>query len=208
MEYWEEKGKRRHPSHPVVNAYALPKLDFIQSYIELKTKSVLDVGCGNGYFTYYFDRITDTIGLDASSNMLGMNPCKKLVVGDASVLPFRDSSVGLVFCGNLLHHIETPDTVIKEMARVSNEYVVIVEPNRNNPLMALFAILVKEERRTLKFTLGYIKQTARAVGLSVIASSSMGMIAPNKTPSFLLPILSKIDGQHPLGLANIVICGK
>ena len=40
----------RDPLHPVVSAYADPKIEYIQQHLPLEGK-ILDVGCGNGIFT-------------------------------------------------------------------------------------------------------------------------------------------------------------
>jgi len=37
----------RTPDHPVVRAYADPKVDFIRAHIPL-SGTILDLGCGNG----------------------------------------------------------------------------------------------------------------------------------------------------------------
>ena len=54
--FWGKTKKRRQPDHPVVTAFADPKVDFIRACIEKdrggdEIKQILDVGCGNGFFT-------------------------------------------------------------------------------------------------------------------------------------------------------------
>jgi len=72
-----EKVKYRLPQHPVIEAYVRPKLDYISRVVSLgKTTSLLDVGCGNGVFTYYCQQLCGFVtGLDNSRNMLAENPC-------------------------------------------------------------------------------------------------------------------------------------
>jgi ubiquinone/menaquinone biosynthesis C-methylase UbiE len=60
-------------------------------------------------------------------------------------LKFEDNSFDVVFCHALLHHVDDIDRVIGEMKRVSCKWIVLLEPNRNNPLMFLFSLLIKEE---------------------------------------------------------------
>jgi ubiquinone/menaquinone biosynthesis C-methylase UbiE len=140
--------------------------------------------------------------------MLSINPCEKLIQGSATMLPFKDNSFDIVFCSGLLHHVKGPIDVILEMKRVSNKYVVLCEPNRNNPLMALFAAIVPEERGALKFSLEYMKKAAKKCGLNIIDSCSMGAIAPNKTPISMLELFKIIDVKMPLGFDNLVISCK
>jgi ubiquinone/menaquinone biosynthesis C-methylase UbiE len=211
MSYWEreELSKRRTPQHPVITAYVQPKIDMIRHYISItKQTRLLDVGCGNGFFTFYFNEICDTWGVDYSKKMLHMNPVKKTILMDASELSFRDNSFDIVFCHALLHHTDNIDTVISEMRRVSKKYVILLEPNRNNPLMFLFSAITKEERKALKFSLNHLVDRANKNGLHVINSFSYGMIVPNKTPALLLPLTRLFDFKQPLGITNFVIAEK
>ena len=170
--------------------------------------SLLDVGCGNGFFAYYFEGIYNTFALDFSELMLGNNPCKKKICGSASKLPFGDDSFDITFCSNLLHHLEEHEEAVSEMKRVSRKYVVISEPNRNNPLMFMFGLLKKTERGTLRFSLRYMQRLIEKAGLRLIRASNMGIILPNKTPGFLLSILKQLDGEFAFAFYNIVISEK
>ena len=83
---------------------------------------LLDVGSGNGYVSYYLNRYFDVTCVDFSHNILTTCPIEKRVQALATDLPFPDNSFDIVFCSNLLHHLDDPVTVLKEMARVSNRY--------------------------------------------------------------------------------------
>ena len=108
-------------------------------------------------------------------------------------------------CCGVLHHLEDPRGALAEMKRVSRKYIVLSEPNRNNPLMFGFGLLKKVERGTLKFSLKYMKKLMIWEGLEIISASSMGIVLPNKTPTMLLPYVKKLDGEFPLGFYNIVV---
>lgn len=52
IRYWETQRKRRVPTDPIIQAFVKPKIDFIQQHVALPSGvRILDVGCGNGYFT-------------------------------------------------------------------------------------------------------------------------------------------------------------
>src|SRR5689334_17125208 len=92
-DYWERKSleDRRPPQHPVIRQYVIPKIKLIQRQIPLtKNLRLLDVGCGNGFFSYYFDQTCDTVGVDFSQKMLVKNPISKKILMDASRLCFQD----------------------------------------------------------------------------------------------------------------------
>jgi SAM-dependent methyltransferase len=210
-EYWERKKlmKRRSPNHPVVRAYVLPKIKEVLNIVGTDKKiRLLDMGCGNGFFTFYFDKIYDTYGIDYSQSMLAINPAKKASVMDVRTLGFKDDSFDVVFCNALLHHVEDLDMVIGEMKRVSRKYVIVIEPNRNNPLMFLFSALVKEEWKALRFSMSYIKNVVTRNGLHVLSSFSTGMVVPNKAPVFLLPVLNMFNFKFFFGMSNFLIAAK
>jgi len=207
--YWEECKFRRSPDHCVVESFVKSKIDYISKYVQLdKTTKVLDVGCGNGFFTYYFSMISNTIGLDYSYHMLSINPCKRLIQGSVNLLPFRDCVFDIVFCANMLHHVKEPDRAVSEMKRVSNRYVILLEPNRNNPLMAIFSAIVKEERQALRYSIDYLKTIVENNNLGVIEACSLGSIAPNKTPASLIRLFRHCDKKMPFGFGNLIISQK
>ena len=90
--------------------------------------SVLDVACGPGNFTRAFAPVVEdaglVVGIDASSAMLGravqetQDENVAYVRGDASDMPFRDSSFDGVCCFAALYLIEDPFGAIDEMVRV------------------------------------------------------------------------------------------
>lgn len=207
-DYWErdDLGHRRPPQHPVVSAYVLPKIERIRRFVEITDQTtLLDVGCGNGFFTYHLDKICDVTGVDFSEKMLELNPVKRTLLMDAAALEFEDRSFDVVFSHAVLHHVEDMDRVLSEMRRVSRKYVVFLEPNRTNPLMYLFCAIVAEERKACRFSLRYLKQAAARNGLTVEKAFSSGMVVPNKVQTWMLPVLRFLDFSQPLGMTNSII---
>ena len=192
-QYWEDyKLRRRRPEHPAVKALFDPRANYLRSLLgKQQDGSVLDVGCGNGFLTYYLEKVFDqVVGLDSSSAMLEINPCQKKVCGSVMALPFDDKSFDIVVESHLLHHL-TPETVpvaIREMMRVSKSHVVLYEPNRNNPLMYMFARLIPEEHFALKFCRKYVSSQIKKAGASSHSSRLEGALVPNKTPACIVPL--------------------
>ena len=207
-EFWENIKNRRTPFHPAVKAFAKPKVNIVSGIIQSPKARLLEVGCGNGFFTTYLKDEWDVTALDRSKKMLLLNPYKCIVQGEVERLPFGDESNDIVFSTNLLHHIEEPLTATKEMARVSKKYVVLVEPNRNNPLMFLFSSIKKEERGAVKFSQNYLVSLIEQTGLHLLHSCSHGSVVPNKTPKFLVPLLEPFNKKIPLGFYIMAIGQK
>jgi ubiquinone/menaquinone biosynthesis C-methylase UbiE len=209
--YWERKelDKRREPTHDVVKAYVLPKIELIAQKIQINSNNtLLDVGCGNGYFTYYLSKICKVTGIDSSKKMLQLNPIFNTILMDANNLNFPDNSFDIVFCHALLHHVENIDRVVSEMKRVSKKYVIVIEPNRNNPLILLFSLLVREERKSMSFSINYLRNILVNNGLKIIDFFSYGVIVPNKLPYYFLPFAKLFDFKNPIGVVNIIISEK
>jgi len=199
----------RAASDPVVAAYALPKLNLIERVIPLADSSVLDVGCGNGVFTLYLqDRCRSVAGIDFSARMLSENPCRTLIQADVAQLPIQSDAYDVCFEANILHHVDSPRQVVEEMRRVARRWVVLLEPNRNNPVMFAFGLLVKAERALLRSHTGGLRKLVEDCGLKVRLSLSTGMISQNNTPAALIPLLRYFDGPFPLGEYIITVAEK
>lgn len=88
--------------------------------LELSAK-VLDLGCGEGYIgDILFNKID--VGLDVLESELNrarrLKTYKKLVIGDARRLSFRNQTFDLVFSNSVIEHIYGIDDVLSEVSRV------------------------------------------------------------------------------------------
>lgn len=195
-DYWEHNANARDYKHPVVEYFVKQRLDWVGKHIDLsRLTSAYDVGCGDGFATYYFDKIIKNVeGGDISEFMLRKNPLarSKLQVIDAESLPLKDNSYDLVYTWEVLHHVPNPQKAVSEMARVSKKYVLIFEPNRTNPLQVAFGLLTKQERGTLRSTKRYLKKLCHTANLHIIACEYVGKIPPNKTPEAMMPLMKKL----------------
>ena len=99
---------------------------------------VLDLGCGYGYYTRYFDSVgARTMGVDGAEAMIRIAR-ERYPDGDFSVaglsgpLPFDGASFDLVFCNQVLMDIEDIGPVLRECRRVLKDgglfYYSIVHP--------------------------------------------------------------------------------
>src|SRR5215813_11837498 len=191
-------------------AYVRPKLEYILKTIPLnESTTLLNIGCGNGIYSYYFAQVCGTVtGIDSSQNMPSEYPCGNVVQGNAAHLPFSANSFDIAFEANLLHHVDNRAKVVQEMARVSRRWIILIEPNRNNPLMLAFGLVVPAERGLLTSTRKSNFTLLCEAGLNPVSWMTTGMISQNNTPQSLLPVLKYFDRDVWYGEYVILIAEK
>lgn len=207
--YWEQAATgRRSPDHPVVRAIFEPRADYIASLLpDPSGGAALDVGCGNGFMTAPLRaRFGYVVGIDLSAEMLRANPCRRRVRATAVTLPFHDDEFDIVTCSHLLHHMVANDRIqaVREMLRVARRYVVIYEPNRNNPLMFALGCVKKVERMSLAFHRSYVGGLLRRCGAKDVQTTVGGLLVPNRAPVAAVDILKPLE-RTPLDALGFYI---
>lgn len=130
---------------------------------------VLDFGCGRGNFV--IDELAESfgrkIGFDVAQESVDGNvTCDEIVIGNETSLPFPDASIDVVISLWVFEHVEKPDDVMKEIARVLRPggIFAFVTPNRNSLLIALRRILSDSiAHRVLKLLYGREEKDAFSV---------------------------------------------
>lgn len=206
----EHSGQlKRKATHPVVEFYCKQRINYIKNFLNLDSiKTALDVGAGTGFGSYYFPKSIDMTDLDFSFRLLLLNPIQNKIQSSAYDLPFASNSFELVFGWNVLHHLDNPEIAVSEMARVTKKYLVLFEPNKNNPVQYMFGLTQKHERGTLKFSKDKLLGLLDKIKFKLIECNSVGWFFAGPTPSFCLPILRKLPFVHALGVSSVLICEK
>ncbi|MFO8045570.1 MAG: class I SAM-dependent methyltransferase [Halomonas sp.] len=103
--------------------------------------TLLDVGCGTGYFTRSLARQREGLmsGIDINPEWVAYAAQRDdldthWLVGDAQALPFRDKSVDLVVSITALCFVEDERLAVREMVRVARRRVVLGLLNRHSLL--------------------------------------------------------------------------
>jgi len=97
----------------------------------------VDLGCGTGWFLLAVQDTfpsVKTIGLEYSPDQVANKVSSRLDIRQADFcepLPFEDSSVDTVYCGEIIEHLLNPDFFLKEVFRIlkQNGQVVMTTPN-------------------------------------------------------------------------------
>jgi SAM-dependent methyltransferase len=100
---------------------------------------VLDLGCGHGYWMAAMAaRGIRAVGIEPEVGRVADAASDgPVVAGEGARLPFRDGSVGLVWCIHVLHHLADPIGVLGEMHRVLRPggHLVLAETVEDHPVI-------------------------------------------------------------------------
>lgn len=129
---------------------------------------VLDVGCGPGAFTAILaETAREVIGLDISQAWVdaadrtfaarGITNASA-ALGSGTALPFESASFDAVTLVDVIHHLDEPEPVLKEVRRVlaPGGLLLVFEPNKLNPLLTLMCVLDKNEWGFLRPGMGLL----------------------------------------------------
>lgn len=131
-----------------------------------KVKSLLDIGCGDGFFTVQLGerlKITNLLGVDIAEKAVGL--AKKRGINarrvdiDLNNLPFKSKSCDMVFSGSLIELIADPDHLLLEIHRVLADggFCIITVPNMcawGSRLAVLLGFLPYYFRVSTRYDLG------------------------------------------------------
>ena len=125
---------------------------------------VLDLGCGSGMFLpAIYKQTRDIHAVDTSAALLGQAEGLVSAYGlegiagveaDAEKLPYGDAHFDTLVAVDVLHHFQRFNRCLKEMWRVVKPggNLIILEPNKLNPLLALGCLLDRNEWGDRLFT--------------------------------------------------------
>ena len=141
----------------IFEACTMPENRKIMEWLkDVRDKEILELGCGLGEASTYLALCgANVTATDLSSGMLEVanklalknGTSIKTIKCDADSLPFPDNQFDIVYCSNLLHHVDIEITV-KEIYRVLKNGGVFVawEPLAHNPAINIYRRMATEVR--------------------------------------------------------------
>lgn len=130
--YWEHVNPREF-LQSANEGYNKPVRQLYRALLnQLSINRMLEVGCGPGvdYVGAVSSRpAIDYTGVDMTQNMVdyctSQYPGGKFIQGDIHKLPFQDGSFELVYCKDVLNHLQDWGRGFSELHRVSSKYVLV-----------------------------------------------------------------------------------
>ena len=166
------------------------ELAFARSLAALAPGSptVLESGCGEGSNLYFLNRVlpgASLHGIDFSAAKVEfarrLLPFASFQTADALRLPYPDASFDLVFCRDLLHHVDFDRPgVLREMWRVAKPgaWLAIFEARGSCPLNRLFQLLYPAERGLKNSSAPSLEALGRELGEPEISFVSPTLVLP------------------------------
>jgi len=110
----------------------------IREILNLKVKDVLEIGVGDGFLKNYIKNNTEIEykSIDLNENL------RPDIVGTVEEIPFADNNFDVVCAFEVLEHLpfEKFEKILKELKRVSRQYIIISLPHFGPPVKFLIKI--------------------------------------------------------------------
>lgn len=191
---------------------------------KLTGQSVLDIGCGDGYYTIgYWDAVgpASMVGIDAAESAVdvanvnrGERPIR-FHSGDAHQLPYPDHSFDIALLQSILHHDNDPGRTVREAFRVADR-VLIHEPNAYNLGLKVIELVspYHREHKEMSYTLARVTRWIEEANGEVEHVEYAGFV-PMFSPDWLArgmktvePLVECIPGVNRLGCAVYVVLSR
>lgn len=173
----------------------------IEGLSGLEVYTILDAGCGEGFT---LDRLSKAkiggslIGADRSRTALNLGkelfPSLNLAQADIYNLPFKDNSLDLIVCTEVLEHVKNPRMALRELLRVSKKYLVLSVPNE--PLFSLKNLAIGRNITRLGNTEGHVNLWTAWGFHSFIKQEEVKVIESRHPFPFTLLFLEKVTDQQ------------
>lgn len=119
------EDSRRLEARRQIYRFQIPQMnlpEWILGHLEGPPGTVLDVGCGPGFYLGKLkDRAQHLVGVDLSPGMANEASAatSSVAVADAQNLPFRDAAFDTTLALHMLYHVPDIDKAIRELRRVT-----------------------------------------------------------------------------------------
>lgn len=188
------------------------------SIANLSGKKIIDVGCGDGTYTWeLFRRCRPklTSGFDISKNAIAL--AKKrygkydnltFVHGDIDTLGKRLRNFDYAIVRGVLHHVDNPAKAVQMIAHMANE-IIILEPNGYNPILKIIERLSPYHRghQEKSYAPFEVRHWLKEAKFTLISDTYVGLV-PFFCPDWTARSLKVLEPiTENLTLISNIVCG-
>jgi ubiquinone/menaquinone biosynthesis C-methylase UbiE len=170
--------------------------------VDLRDKTVLDIGCGDGVYTI---ELFDTVpvkrmyGVDYAAHAVEIAKAKsgarpiEYEVQSAYSLPYAAKSFDVAILRGVLHHLDDPVPALKEALRVAT-IVWVIEPNGYNPGLKFLEKFSRYhiEHQEKSYLPAYLDKEIEKMGGKVLRRKWAGFV-PMFCPDWMAKMMKAIE---------------
>lgn len=170
--------------------------------VDLRDKTVLDIGCGDGVYTIeLFDKVPvkRMLGVDYATRAVEIATAKsgarpiEYEVQSAYSLPYAAKSFDVAILRGVLHHLDDPVPALKEALRVAT-IVWVIEPNGYNPGLKFLEKFSRYhiEHQEKSYLPAYLDKEIEKMGGKVLRRKWAGFV-PMFCPDWMAKMMKAIE---------------
>jgi 2-polyprenyl-3-methyl-5-hydroxy-6-metoxy-1,4-benzoquinol methylase len=188
----------------------------ILSFIPTETKTILDVGCGDGTYTeelweFGFEKVK---GIDAAQEAIKIAQRKErkgllFTTEKLNELAITGEKFDLAILRGVLHHVTNPASLAQDLFGLA-DIVIVSEPNGMNPILKLIEKLSPYHRKhgERSFIPNTIENWFLTAGYVKVHKTRFFTIIPFFFPQVLVRILSRIQTSvEAFPIVRCLFCG-
>jgi SAM-dependent methyltransferase len=148
----------------------------------IKVDSVLDFGCGDGFFATRMPALLGTANITPIDVYKRPNCLVEPIIYDGGALPFQDRQFELSYAIDVLHHCKDPLANLRDLIRCTGRYLFLKDHTYATPV-GYAALCVLDELGNRRFHIPSLYHyQKRWAWVELIESSGMRRVALQTAP--------------------------
>jgi 2-polyprenyl-3-methyl-5-hydroxy-6-metoxy-1,4-benzoquinol methylase len=190
--------------------------DITREMVELRGRRVVDVGAGDGTYTYEIFAACKPafmVGVDAAANAINTatrkyaHPGLRFERHDVYSMPYGTGSFDVAIVRGLLHHLDDAPKALEGISRLASE-VFLIEPNGYSPILKLIERVSRYHREHCEksYAPGRIRRWIKELGGTIEREQFAGIV-PMFCPDWMAEALKAVEPVvEPIPVLRQLLC--